>query len=47
MAIHSSGQIICSFTHILGEGEVDEIFGGGSGMSKDRIGEVDDDASEG
>ena len=45
MAIHSSGQTIFNLTHIkgitLGAGEeVDEIAGGASGMSVDRMGEI-------
>ena len=52
MAIHSSGQIISSLTHIggitLGAGEeVDEVAGGTGGMGEDGIGEVGDWASEG
>ena len=52
MAIHSSGQTGFSLSHIegikLGVGEeIDEIAGGASGMSADRIGEVGDRASEG
>jgi hypothetical protein len=51
VAIHSSGQIIFSFTHIegitLGTGEeVDEVAGGASGMGLDRISEVGDRVSE-
>ena len=52
VAIHSSGQTIYSLAHIegitLGAGEeVDEVAGGAGGMGVDRIGEVDDWASEG
>ena len=52
MAIHSSRQIIFSFTHIegitLGAGEeVDEVAGGAGGMGVDRIGEVGNRASQG
>ena len=54
MAIHSSGQIISSLTHIegitLGAGEeVDEVAGGagGLGVDVDGIGEVGDWASGG
>jgi hypothetical protein len=52
VAIHSSGQTIFSLSHIegitLGTGEeIDEVAGGASGMSVDRIGEVGNRASEG
>ena len=51
MAIHSSGQIVFSFSHIEGttQGageEVDEVARGASSMGVDKIGEVGDRASE-
>ena len=51
MPIHSSGQTVFSFPHIegvtLGTGDVNEVAGGVSVMGADRIGEIDDRASEG
>ena len=52
MVIHSSRQTDLSFSHIeiitLGaDEEVDEVAGGASSIGVDRIGEVDDRASEG
>ena len=52
MAIHSSGQTVFCLPHIdgiiLGAGEeIDEVAGGASGMGADRIGEINDRASEG
>ena len=52
VAIHSSGQIISSLTHIEGitlsaGEEVDEVAGGAGVMGVDGIGEVGDMASEG
>jgi hypothetical protein len=51
VAIHFSGQTVFSICHIegikLGAGEeVDEVSGGTSGKSVNRIGEVGDRASE-
>ena len=52
MAIYFSGQAIFSLAHVEGinlgaDEEVNEVAGGASGTGVDRIGEVDDRASEG